>query len=275
MDLREILGQALEGVDEPLIAGSVGTGVPREPFPRWPSGLFAIDELTGGGFYGYSAIAGAKKIGKSMLGLRSTCEAAQAGWDVVYFLGEGTEGMVERRLEQMYGSDHELWPSALENWDLRFFRSSAKLSFAGMVEYAQSRIGANAERVLIAIDSVNRLAKHLERPGFGQRYFDVLRQIGNFGQLATELSEGRIGFLTLSEVNRKGGAVGMDIEYACAVLVSIRRATTRGHVRIEVESRDTASGDLGVFRRAFSELRFKPKLHAVKSEKDPQEELGY
>ena len=228
----------------------------RDPAPRWPSGIPELDERTGGGFYGMSYVVGYPKLGKSMVVERSTLEAAREGWRVFYFFGEGTDAIVQSRASGVLGphfSKPEQHPDWLENWDAIHFDPGVDLG--GIVQEVVKRAPDYTGRTLLVIDSVNRLAKAQAKGNAAGAYFKALERINRFAQLATERSNGHIGVLLVSEANRHGGGVGMDLEYSAACLLYLQRRANPSLVRLELHSRDTAGGMLGDFVRIPHECR--------------------
>ena len=79
--IRKILRQGAFGGGEPLPHVDIAED---RPLHAWPSGIEALDKLSGG-LYDLAVIAGGYKLGKSLAALLSALEAADQGWRVFYF----------------------------------------------------------------------------------------------------------------------------------------------------------------------------------------------
>ena len=245
-----------------LTIGAFGSGNAYEllnmPEPKlaqlqhWPSGVASVDSKAGG-FYGSTLIGGRQKIGKSMIALRSSLLAAQAGWTVAYFDGENEPAELAQRAWNAFGSDrnHDLWQL------VQFHRESTMESLA---DEAAKLCEPEDSKFLVVIDSLNRLAKHMTRNDKrymkGSGYFRALEDICQWAQSATMLSEGRIGVMMTAEQNRAGLIVGMDPEYTCQCILYIRPSKVEGNVDLDLISRRTAGGNLGEHVRRFDKCQF-------------------
>ena len=218
----------------------------------WPSGVTSIDNLTGG-FYGAALIGGKQKVGKSMMAIRSSILAAQSGWTVAYFDAENDRDEVMRRAWNVIGAKEN---DSLTFWHPWFVRRAATLE--RIAECAAQTIVPGDKRLLIVIDSLNRVAKRMERNDKryqrGGGYFRALQDVCEWAQAATMLSNGRVGVLLTAEQNRGGTIVGMDAEYACQIIVYLREQETG--VDLDVISRRTQGGNLGPHMRRFSRCEF-------------------
>lgn len=221
------------------------------PMPRYNSGIWQMNKMLEGGWYGYTMVAASQKTGKTILTTRAAVESCRDGWKVFYCWGEGDDRMLMRRLNVCLDlrddKDDSRWPEFMHNFYApRFDRGQ---TIEDLIRWILEHVDIQEERLLIFVDSVNRLAKIGVRGGGS--FFDILSDINGVASFLTSQSEGRIGFVAVSETNKRGGAVGADIEYAAEVLVQMKNRPSPGEdtlVGFKVDSRDTAAGDLGKFR---------------------------
>lgn len=268
-ELRRIIQGALSDDNrafEELDVGSIELEDSETESPRWPSGIQAVQHQAGG-FYGFTAVAGKKKLGKTLIAARSSIEAAQQGWNVHYAYGENTADRVRSMVRRVLGPYRasEMPPWMERNWrGFRFFPGS---HIDSLMKNVVARIPDEADRVLIVIDSINRLARY--------SHGDYLRALGRICavcQTAAEESAGHIGFLVLSELNQRGGMVGLDIEHSAGCLLTLRATRKPERVKLTLESRESPGGDLGPHLRRWDEVRFAKELEEVAPEPEKQQE---
>jgi len=255
--LKKILLESLEPVGEKfeeLDLGLIEQADEDEHSPRFESGVLDIQKMSGG-FFSFTAIAGRKKLGKTLLAVRACIESAAPGpngnWSVHYYYGENTakrvRGLIKKTLGTLRSSEPPDW--FYDNFRSSRFRAGATLE--GLVHNAAHRIPPDAAKVLIAVDSVNRLARYARMD-----YLRALQRICEIAQTSSEESGGRIAWMVLSEMNHKGGMVGMDIEHSAACLLYMRKTKDPSKVKMALESRESESGDLGSLYRNWQECRF-------------------
>lgn len=250
---------AFEELDLKLVVST-----PDFESPRWPSGVRLWDDLSGGA-YGFTAISGKKKLGKSIIAVRSSVEAARQGWFTHYCYGENTPGliasMVARTLGPIPASEPPEW--FVERWrGMRFRRGH---SIEAVMKNVADYTPRDAERILIVLDSINRLARYCP----GGEYLRNLSYICHVAQTMCEDSAGKIGFLVLSETNQRGGMIGLDVEHAAGCLVYLRRTRDPAKVKFTIESRESPSGELGELTRDWENCKFDtPELVTAKTDTD-------
>jgi len=223
--------------------------IPQES-PRWPSGVRAWDDMSGGA-YGFTAISGKKKLGKSIIAVRSSIEAARHGWFTHYAYGENTPeliaGMAARVLGPVPAGDPPDW--FVERWRGMRFRHGHNI--AAILQNVMAFTPRDADRVLIVVDSINRLARSA-----GGDYLRELSYICRIAQTICEESAGRIGVMVLSETNQRGGMIGLDVEHAAGCLMYLRRTRDPVKVKMTLESRESPGGELGELERDWAQCRF-------------------
>ena len=220
-----------------------------------PSGIEAVDKLSGG-FYDLAVIAGHYKLGKSLAALRSGLKAAESGWTVFYLDGENDPSTLRRRIINYFGCDFTQWPEwYADRFILRRFGPQATIEQIAV--FASDRLTEADDRVVIVIDSVNRLAKRVssnkETP-----YFEALGNVVDWSQNVACLSGGKVAVLLVSELNRRGQATGLDVEYSASTILYVRGEPTSQEVELQLISRRTLGGNLGTYRRVYSRCAFEP-----------------
>ena len=261
---RRILKESARGAGEALSPMNV---VEKHQRQTWPSGIAAVDKLAGG-FYGLAVVAGAQKLGKSIAGTRSMLEAAKDGWTVFCFHGENDSQTMGERFVNYFGSPFRTWPDWYERITMRRIGPTATLE--RIADFVADHLTENDENILILIDSANRLAKRISA-NTKVGYFDALQRIVDWATEVVSLSKGSIGVMLISELNRAGKAVGMDIEYAASTTLYLRGEAVDDEVELQLVSRRTPGGKLGLYRRKYLRCEFVPMSdHAdTRDEPDP------
>jgi hypothetical protein len=278
-ELKRILAASLEVRLKPLEDLSLRAFEQEEgqDSPRFPSGILAVQNLSGG-FYAFTAISGKKKLGKTRIGVRCGLEAAQTEeWLVNYYYGENTGGALKGMVRGVLGEERSIdLPEWMELW--RASRFSPGASVETLVESTSRHIPPSQERLLIIVDSGNRLARYTGRSKTHRLdYFRALERICQVAQTSSEESGGAIGWLILSETNQRGGMVGLDIEHSAGCLLYLRATRDPDKVRMKLESRESPGGELGVLRRKWETCEFVNDLAVAKEddEEDVKLELPF
>ena len=226
--------------------------------PKWPSGISAVQNLAGG-FCGPCVVAGPQKLGKSLIALRSSIEAAEAGWRVFYFLGEGDNRMLSQRTANCLRSPFYEWPDWMTiRWTPRWIRPGFELG--ALRDYVYQTLDVEDERVLIVVDSINRMAKRIARTATSSsKYFRVLEELNDFAADLGQMTDGHVATMYVSETNRRGEALGMDIEYAAQSTLYVQPGERSDEVMLRLQCRHDPGGDLGVHYRRYSRCAFEPE----------------
>lgn len=230
--------------------------------PRWPSSIAEIDadELMAG-FYGLVMLTGSWGQGKSMVALGSAIEAARAGWRVLYYDSENEGREIGDRICRYTGQHEREWMASLSPlYTHRKFRRGMTLRH--LAEEVALRIECTtAQRLLLVIDSVNKLAEYTARETRGLDYFGALADIYLWAMAVRDLSCGRIGIILLNEANREGNAKG-GRDFDSDMSVKLSATHERGVVEIDViKSRQGGAGPLGRYTRNWRRCRFERVLH--------------
>lgn len=216
---------------------------PESMTQRWPSGIRDLD------FYGFVVIGGNAGAGKSMLAMTSAIEAVRQGIHVIYLDAELSEAQLRRRFAGWGGR-------ALDSYDLASFHVysiATKATLTDLFDCANEYIDDCDERVLLVCDSINTVATAL-----GTSYFDDLRSLINFFRQARRLSEGRIGVIAVSELNKRGVAKGEQIEYSGDLIVRLQLDENRdGVCELTVtKGREGGRGKYGTYELDWQVGRF-------------------
>ena len=220
---------------------------------QWPTGIESIDRLTGGG-YGMTVFGGTPKLGKSLAALGAAIATALKGWPVLYVNAELTAPQNYKRVMARCGGD--IPENLIEN--LVIMNTQPGCSMDEVLEQAQTHIGWDETYFLVVLDSINRLAGMDREENVDPSYWGKLRAWTEWAMQSAKISNGRVSFLVVSELNKQNGFKGGDIEYAADMLVRFTRDVEPDCVLIEVsDSRSTRSGDLGNHRRDWTRGEFR------------------
>lgn len=230
--------------------------------PRWPSGIAGIDDnVHAEGFYGLSVVCGPPKLGKSMIAYRSALAAAMNGWQVIYVDAELDDWQATERLFNATKTDSLAWCEQYPNFIWR--QLAFDVTLATLVEDIVAHVKGQ-ERVLVVLDSIQRVAERLIREdGAGRRFpiefFEALRVLTGWAMTSRRMTRGAASFLITSERNQRGGTKGSKLEHACDLLLKLKGRTDERVVELEVDlSREGGAGKLGKYVREFENCRFTP-----------------
>lgn len=244
-----------------------GKGITRDGYehsdrePGWPFGIPEIDKVVRGA-YGMCSVAGGKGAGKSTLVTNSSILASMEyedacnmglvnlrgdddlarelfGWTVVYFNAENSRAIVNQRIQKFFNKPVGVIEKALTRWN-RFWVPMAGATFEQLREFTCACITPETRKLLVCFDSVNTVVDKLVDDG-GQNYWEVMKDLLMWAQDSRVESDGKVGFMLCSELNRDGDPKGAKLEYSADVCLRIRfKKKSRNH-EIEVDkSRATA-----------------------------------
>jgi hypothetical protein len=242
--------------------------------PRWLSGISWLD-MGQSGFTGVATLVGFPKLGKSMVCLRSALLAAEARWRVFYFDGENQSAVISSRIRNHFDVPYAQWPSWME-YQFHARHMSVSCTIEAIADHVAEMITEDDDRVLVVIDSINRLAKSMDlqakRPG---KYLNYLNAVVSWAAVCSSSSHGKIAFMLVSETNRAGSAVGMNVEFASDFVLYLRKGGGDHMVKLELLNRDGPGGDLGEYERDWSRCGlFEPgaERHWTDREEDGENE---
>ena len=248
--LVKLLRQTIDPVGHEIEMATADEVV-TESSPSWPTGITAVDEMTGGA-QGMTVIAGAPKLGKSMVGVSSAVEAARQGWRVVYVNAELTRsGIVKRFKSYMGEADHEVVRR------IQIANVGPGLSMARFADEVDAVVDHDDRKIMIVLDSINRIVDLGVTADGENAYWSLLRSWSNWAMTSRRVSEGKIGWTIISELAAHGGVKGKTLEYTADLVVRMQDAGVPNTVNVDVPySRFSEGGEAGDHTREFSRGRF-------------------
>lgn len=226
-----------------------------EESPHFPSGIPAIDEtLKGRGFYGVTVIAGAPKVGKSLMAIGSAVESARAGWKVIYVNAEMSRAHFGERLRNFMG---KIDPLVVSN--LRIANVTTGITQRVLLDSLSEadRIEYQDEKILIVVDSINRVVDMGSTVDSEAGYWRLLRDWSAWAMNSRRETEGKISWLIVSELAQHGGVKGRNLEYLADTIIRVNGTGTEEIVEVDIPfSRATRAGYIGAMRRDFATGRF-------------------
>lgn len=257
--LLSIIHSAVQPLPSPISEQDMTRNTTQQP-PHWPTGCNELDMMTRGG-YSQAVIAGTAKLGKSMLAMGSAISAAMTGWKVAYLGGENSEHD-NRAMFDAYLYDESVVVKAEVLERFRLFNVLDRgFSIAHCVSVLEDVLSDDVEisRLLIVIDSVNRIAELTGKPGESEaRYFKIMNEWSDFFRRASWRSSGNVSSLLVSEMNQDHSTKGRRLEYAANLVIALESVKNEPDMaRLSVShSRSTKAGSLGIFHRDWPTRRF-------------------
>ena len=226
---------------------------------KWRTGIHAIDHMTEGGGYGLTVFGGQPKLGKSLAAMGAGLTACAEDWLVVYVNAELTEREMHHRITRFLRRPGCPVTSGHVHQNFMLVNVNPGFSIEQLLPQIQQTVGLDTHRIMIVLDSVNRLAEGDAQAGDAEfAYFHRLRAWSEWPRIATRMSDGRLSFLAVSELNRKDQIKGGGLEYGANLVVRFTKAgESTDIVEIDVAlSRETRSGPCGEHRREWETARF-------------------
>ena len=221
--------------------------------PFWKTGCDAVDALTGGGA-GMVVCAGMPKVGKSLIALSSSVEAARAGFKTVYVNAEMSSGHLLRRFHNYM---KKVDPIVGKNLHIAHVGPGLTIDtlYAEIKNFA---IEDDTDKLLIILDSVNRIVEFgCSADGSEDGYWKLLADWSAWAMNSRRASEGKISWLLISELNSQGSVKGRNLEYTADIVMRINATGVEDVVEIDVPySRISKSGRIGMAFRDFTTGRF-------------------
>lgn len=217
--------------------------------PRWWTPLALVQ------VYGVSVLGGDAGAGKSMFAMSVALQSALRD-DVatVYVAAEMTREQILYRfawLATAWGHTQAGFETALASGRLVILSRQGPLTFDDFSEAVGAAL-LGEESALVVIDSINSLLDTLESPDEG--YWSLYRRVRNAIVDARRITEGRLAFLLISELNKDSVTKGRQWEYAADLVVTFRQTATPRTVAAKVvKSREKGvEGSLGDWRMTDS-----------------------
>lgn len=253
---RQLLAELRAGLNTRLdpIEWQDADDVHMEDSPHFPSSCAPIDEiLDGKGLYGVTTIAGAPKVGKSLMALSCAIESARAGWRVIYCNAEMSRAHFGQRLRNYMG---RVDPIVAEQLKIAHVTTGISQSFL-LDALVDERVEAVDDRLLIVLDSINRIVDMGTTEESEAGYWRLLRDWSAWAMNTRRSTEGAVSWVIVSELAQHGGVKGRSLEYLSDVVVRINATGTDDIVEVDIPySRATRGGYIGALRRDFKTGRF-------------------
>lgn len=256
---------ALDPVKYPLAAWKPPADAESRRAMRWPSGISGVDDNVAlEGFYGFTCITGRFKLGKSIAAFASAALAAESGTRVIYVDAELDELQIAQRMRRFGGADW--WNQHRSVFTVRMLVSP--VSLATLVDDVAAQLAGDCERVLVVLDSINRIAQQLElystreseegkKRGRALSYWGALESVIEWCRQVRRLEAERVGILVTAEENSAGQSKGQKVEYAGDMALRIKGRPSSNQVELSVPfSREGGEGELGTYLRDWERTRF-------------------
>ena len=230
-------------------ANDPGTGVETI---HWQTGCQAIDEKIRGG-YGMTVIAGAPKVGKSLLAISSAIEAARSGWSVVYANAEMSLNHILERMRNYCGTFD---PAVGENLHLAQVGPGITIDKL-YEEIEREAIEDDTDKLLIVLDSINRITDFSASGETEGSYWQSLQDWSAWAMNSRRSTEGRISWLIVSELNQRGDVKGLNLQYTADLVIRMSASEAPDVAIIDIPySRATRAEAVGPTIRDFQTGRF-------------------
>jgi hypothetical protein len=225
--------------------------------PRFASGLADVD-VCASGFYGLAVAGGPPKSGKSLLALRVGLDTAARGDALVVYVDFELDRFTFS--SRLFGATGVKSSDELPTWVADRFHvlDGADSSAEELADQIAMQLDEEASRVLVVVDSINRMAKNQQRHERGGNLFLHLGDVVSWARNIVTLTSGEISCLLVSETNRAGAIVGLDPEYAADCFVTLAHTGNPGEVEIEFTSRSTPGFSKKPYMRDGYGVRFTP-----------------
>lgn len=232
-----------QDVDDPIF----------ETSPHFPTGCAPVDEILSGiGGVGVTVLAGQPKVGKSLMAVSTAVESARAGWRVIYVNAEMSRAHIGLRLLNYMG---KLDPKVVSR--MKIANVTTGITIEGLFAEIEKEIQVSDTKLLVVLDSINRIVDMGQTESGENAYWRLLRDWSAWAMNSRRSTEGRIGWLIVSELAAQGHVKGRSLEYLADVVIRINSTDVHDVVDVDIPfSRSTRSGSVGAMFRDFSRGRF-------------------
>jgi archaellum biogenesis ATPase FlaH len=214
---QHMLGKAITSQPRPEVQGAM---VPIYKPPRIHTGLELLDHKTGGGIYGFTALAGDSGVGKSTIAFNVAMRAHLEGWRTLYIAAEMDAQDYQSRAMRYYGiRDSRI----LEKLPVVAHVSDG-VALESIYDLVMTLPEESTERILIVIDSLTKVAAYTDSGGGGHSFFDAMNKLTRMCEAAVRYGDRRICALVTSELNKDRQALGMRIIYSASLVVQLSQA---------------------------------------------------
>jgi predicted ATP-dependent serine protease len=249
--LANVLRDSRRGVLSPIEWSDPLDQRAGDQTPRWSTGCKSIDDVTGGG-YGMTVLGGAPKVGKSLMAISAAIESARAGWNVVYANAEMSIEHLLLRFRNFMGK-----ADPIVGKNLHIANVGPGITIDRLYEEIREEgINHDADRLLIVLDSINRIVDFSLGEG-DEGYWKALADWAAWGMNSRRTTDGRISWLIVSELNSQGQVKGRNLEYTADMVIRISSTSVDDVVNIDVPySRATRAATIGPAFRDFERGKF-------------------
>jgi hypothetical protein len=208
---------ALRRAVEPRKTPEVDPEAAHRELPKISTGIPLLDEATGGGLYGFTALAGDSGVGKSTVALNTALVARRGGWDVLYVAAEMSQADYELRSARFLGCEVAALPGHMPT----FAHIADGLDLGRLMDLVMTFPTDATKRLLIVLDSMTKAAAFIDQGREAHSFFDAMAKLTRLCEGAVRFGEQRIAVIATSELNRDREALGRRITYAASLQVNL------------------------------------------------------
>lgn len=217
------LGKAITAQPMPEVQAEMVAHV--EP-PRIPTSIRRLNDLTNGGAYGFTVLAGDSGVGKSTLAFNLALEAhndPKDPWRVLYVAAEMDAQDYQDRACRYFGIPKHETRRVLERLPL-IAHVSDGVRLESIYDLVMTLPDDATRRILIVIDSLTKVAAFTDQGDGGHSFFAAMAKLTRLCEAAVRFGERRIATVVTSELNKDRESLGRRITYASSLEVRISQA---------------------------------------------------
>jgi predicted ATP-dependent serine protease len=200
------------------------------------------------GGVGVTVLAGQPKVGKSLMSLSCGIESAKAGWRVIYVNAEMSRAHIGLRLLNYMG---KIDPQVASR--MKIANVTTGITIDGLYDEIEKEVEPTDTKLLIILDSINRIVDMGQSEGGENAYWRLLRDWSAWAMNSRRSTEGRIGWLIVSELAAQGHVKGRSLEYLADVVIRLNSTDVPDVIDVDIPySRSTRSGSIGALFRDFA-----------------------
>lgn len=187
--------------------------------PRISTSVNNLDDVLGGGLYGFAALVGDSGVGKSTVAFNTALIAYRGGWSVLYIAAEMSGAEYEQRAANYWGMsvdgirDEALLPPIAQVSD--------GLELRALVDLILTMPTDRSDRCLLVLDSMTKIAAYSADETKPGDFFAKLSKLTRMSEGVVRFGEGRIMVVGTSELNRDKEALGRRITYSASVQLNM------------------------------------------------------
>lgn len=185
--------------------------------PHLATSSEVLDERLGGGFYGFTMLAGESGVGKSTLAWNSALIGVRAGWTVVYLAAEMDPQEYEVRAARFLGCTVEEARPQMPH----FFEVSDGIETDALVDVLLTTPTDETPHLLVVLDSLTKVARFAADPKDPRGFFVTLSQVERLCEGLVRFGKRRITVVATSELNKEREVLGRSGIYSASLQVSL------------------------------------------------------